>query len=401
MALSAFQTIDDLEVAGRRVLVRVDLNVPVNDGVVGDTTRIERVLPTIRDLSERGAKVILLAHFDRPKGKVVPAMSLRPVAEALQDLLGQDVGFGEDCIGARAEAAISAMDNGDVVLLENTRFHTGEEKNDKGFADRLAALGDLFIADAFSCAHRAHASTEGLARRLPSAAGRCMQAELEALQAALADPERPAAALVGGAKVSTKLDVLTNLTAKVDLLIIGGAMANTFLLAQGKDVGASLAEPDLVDVAARIMKQAEANGCTVLLPTDVVVAAKLEQGVASEVVDIDNVADDRMILDVGPKSAAEAVRRIGECRTLMWNGPMGAFEFPPFDAATVTVAQAAAKLTRAGTLRSVAGGGDTVAALNHAGVAADFSYVSTAGGAFLEWIEGKELPGVAVLMNQE
>jgi len=401
VALSAFQTIDDLEVAGRRVLVRVDLNVPVNDGVVGDTTRIERVLPTIRDLSERGAKVILLAHFDRPKGKVVPAMSLRPVAEALQDLLGQDVGFGEDCIGARAEAAISAMDNGDVVLLENTRFHTGEEKNDKGFADRLAALGDLFIADAFSCAHRAHASTEGLARRLPSAAGRCMQAELEALQAALADPERPAAALVGGAKVSTKLDVLTNLTAKVDLLIIGGAMANTFLLAQGKDVGASLAEPDLVDVAARIMKQAEANGCTVLLPTDVVVAAKLEQGVASEVVDIDDVADDRMILDVGPKSAAEAVRRIGECRTLMWNGPMGAFEFPPFDAATVTVAQAAAKLTRAGTLRSVAGGGDTVAALNHAGVAADFSYVSTAGGAFLEWIEGKELPGVAVLMNQE
>ena len=399
--MSAFQTIDDLEVAGRRVLVRVDLNVPVKDGAVGDTTRIERVLPTIRDLSERGAKVVLLAHFDRPKGKVVPEMSLRPVAAALQRLLGQDVGFGEDCIGAKAESAISAMDNGDVVLLENTRFHSGEEKNDKGFADRLAAMGDLFVADAFSCAHRAHASTEGLARRLPSAAGRCMQAELEALQAALSDPERPAAALVGGAKVSSKLDVLTNLTAKVDLLIIGGAMANTFLLAQGKDVGASLAEPDLVDVAAKILKQAQANGCDVLLPVDAVVATKLEKGVATETVAIDAVSADRMILDVGPDSAAEAVRRIGECRTLMWNGPMGAFEFPPFDAATVTVARAAARQTRAGKLRSVAGGGDTVAALNHAGVADDFSYVSTAGGAFLEWIEGKELPGVAVLMNQE
>lgn len=400
-ALSAFQTIDDLEVAGRRVLVRVDLNVPVRDGIVGDTTRIERVLPTIRDLSERGAKVVLLAHFDRPKGRIVPEMSLRPVAAALQGLLGQNVGFGEDCIGARAETAISAMDNGDVVLLENTRFHSGEEKNDKGFADRLAAMGDLFVADAFSCAHRAHASTEGLARRLPSAAGRCMQAELEALQAALSEPERPAAALVGGAKVSTKLDVLTNLTAKVDLLIIGGAMANTFLLAQGKDVGASLAEPDLVEVAAKILEQAQANGCDVLLPVDAVVATKLEKGVATETVAIDAVGADRMILDVGPDSAAEAVRRIGECRTLMWNGPMGAFEFPPFDAATVTVARAAAKQTRAGKLRSVAGGGDTVAALNHAGVADDFSYVSTAGGAFLEWIEGKELPGVAVLMNQD
>lgn len=397
--MSRFRTLDDLNAAGRRVLVRVDLNVPVRDGRVSDHTRIDRVLPTIRELSDKGAKVILLAHFGRPGGERKPELSLEPVAGAVGERLGRPVGFASDCVGEAAEKAIAGMADGDVLLLENTRFHAGEEKNDDELAERMAALGDAFVADAFSCAHRAHVSTEGLARRLETVAGRGMEAELTALERALGDPERPAAALVGGAKVSTKLDVLENLTSKVDLLIIGGAMANTFLLARGFEVGRSLAEPDLVATAQRIMFAAENRGCDILLPLDAVVADKLAADVEWATVDIAAVPADRMILDVGPKSAAQAVDRLAACRTLMWNGPMGAFETPPFDRATVEIAQAAARLTKAGKLNSVAGGGDTVAALNHADAAADFSYVSTAGGAFLEWIEGKVLPGVAVLQR--
>lgn len=397
--MSGFRTLDDLDVAGRRVLVRVDLNVPVRDGQVTDATRIERVAPTITELSDKGAKVVLLAHFGRPKGERKPDLSLAPVAEAVAALIGRDVRFADDCVGSVAEAAVGALSDGQILLLENTRFHAGEEKNDPELARQMAALGDLYVNDAFSCAHRAHVSTEGLTRHLPSAAGRCMQAELEALQGALAQPERPAAALVGGAKVSTKLDVLDNLTGKVDLLIIGGAMANTFLMAQGVDVGRSLAEPDLLDTAREILAAAERNGCEILLPEDAAVAAGLEDGANAVTVGIAEVPTDRMILDVGPASIDAVVRRLETCRTLMWNGPMGAFEFPPFDRATVEVAKAAARLTQDGRLNSVAGGGDTVAALNHAGVGEAFSYVSTAGGAFLEWIEGKTLPGVAALEN--
>lgn len=397
--MSGFRTLDDLDVAGRRVLVRVDLNVPVRDGQVTDATRIERVAPTITELSDKGAKVVLLAHFGRPKGERKPDLSLAPVAEAVAALIGREVGFADDCVGSVAEAAVGALSDGQILLLENTRFHAGEEKNDPELAGQMAALGDLYVNDAFSCAHRAHVSTEGLTKHLPSAAGRCMQAELEALQGALAQPERPAAALVGGAKVSTKLDVLDNLAGKVDLLIIGGAMANTFLMAQGVDVGRSLAEPDLLDTAREILAAAERNGCEILLPEDAAVAAGLEDGANAVTVGIADVPADRMILDVGPASIDAVVRRLEACRTLMWNGPMGAFEFPPFDRATVEVAKAAARLTLEGRLNSVAGGGDTVAALNHAGVGEAFSYVSTAGGAFLEWIEGKTLPGVAALEN--
>lgn len=397
--MTGFRTLDDLEVAGRRVLVRVDLNVPVRDGRITDATRIERVAPTIRELSDKGAQVVLLAHFGRPKGQRNPEMSLEPVASGVAEAIGQPVAFASDCVGDTAEAAISDLSNGDVILLENTRFHAGEEKNDPELAREMAALGDLFVSDAFSCAHRAHVSTEGLTQHLTSAAGRCMQAELEALNSALANPARPAAALVGGAKVSTKLDVLNNLSGKVDLIIIGGAMANTFLMAKGVGVGASLAEPDLLDTARDIMAAAESNGCELVLPVDAVIAGGLEDGANASVVDIVEVPDDRMVLDVGPKSIAAVIERLERCRTLMWNGPMGAFEFPPFDRATVEVAQAAARLTKAGTLNSVAGGGDTVAALNHAGAGDDFSYVSTAGGAFLEWIEGKSLPGVKALEN--
>jgi len=397
--MSGFRTLDDLDVAGRRVLVRVDLNVPVRDGEVTDATRIERVAPTIIELSDKGAQVILLAHFGRPKGQRVEEMSLKPVAAAVADVIGRDVAFADDCIGDVAEQAAAALSNGDILLLENTRFHGGEEKNDPALAAEMAELGDLYVNDAFSCAHRAHVSTEGLTRHLTSAAGRCMQAELEALASALSDPARPAEALVGGAKVSTKLDVLNNLSGKVDLLIIGGAMANTFLMAKGVSVGKSLAEPDLLATARAIMATAEKNGCTMVLPTDAAVAGGLEDGANASVVSIDDVPDDQMILDVGPDSIADVVTRLEDCRTLMWNGPMGAFEFPPFDRGTVAVAEAAARLTRAGTLNSVAGGGDTVAALNHANASEDFSYVSTAGGAFLEWIEGKTLPGVKALEN--
>lgn len=394
-----FKTLDDVTVAGKRVLVRGDLNVPVQDGRVTDTTRIDRLVPTIRDLADKGARVVVLSHFGRPKGKAVAAMSLEPVAAALSASLGKPVAFASDCIGAPAKAVVDGLGDGDVALLENLRFHAGEEANDKGFAEQLAALGDLYVNDGFSVSHRAHASTEAIARLLPAVAGRNMQAELEALQAALGDPKRPVLAVVGGAKVSTKLAVLGNLIEKVDALVIGGGMANTFLHALGTDVGASLCEADLADSARGIMAKADAAGCEIVLPSDVVIAAKLKAGAPCETVPVAAVPRDKMILDIGPDSAAALAARLADIRTLLWNGPLGAFEFPPFDRSTVTVARAAAAQVKAGSLVSVAGGGDTVAALRHAGVVDDFTYVSTAGGAFLEWIEGKELPGVAALQQ--
>lgn len=393
-----FKTLDDLTVAGQRVLVRGDLNLPVQDGRVTDTTRIDRMLPTLRELLEKGARVVVISHFGRPKGQVVPEMSLKPVADALSQALGgTKVAFAADCIGDAAKAVVDGLADGEIALLENLRFHPGEEANDAGFAGDLAALGDIYVNDGFSVSHRAHASTEAIARLLPAAAGRNMQAELEALESALGDPKRPVLAVVGGAKVSTKLSVLGNLIEKVDALVIGGGMANTFLHALGTDVGASLCEADLADTAREIMAKADSAGCEVILPSDVVIAGKLEAGAPSETVMTAAVPPEKMILDIGPDSAAALSDRLGSIRTLLWNGPLGAFEFPPFDAATVTVAQAAAKCTDAGEMVSVAGGGDTVAALRHAGVAESFSYISTAGGAFLEWLEGKELPGVAAL----
>ena len=394
-----FKTIDDLKVAGKRVLVRGDLNVPVKDGKVSDATRIERLVPTLRDLMDRGARVVVLSHFGRPKGKAVPDMSLAPVADALSQALGRPVAFAPDCVGDAAKKVVDGLKDGEVALLENLRFHAGEEKNDAAFARELASLGDFYVNDGFSVSHRAHASTEAIARLLPSAAGRNMQAELEALEAALGSPKHPVLAIVGGAKISTKLDVLGNLIGKVDALVIGGAMANTFLHALGTDVGKSLCESDLADTARAIMAKADAAGCEIVLPSDVVVASKLEAGAASETVRVAGVPPDKMILDIGPDSATALAKRLEGTHTLLWNGPLGAFEFPPFDKATVVVAKAAAKVTRAGTLASVAGGGDTVAALRHAGAADDFTYVSTAGGAFLEWLEGKELPGVAALQQ--
>jgi phosphoglycerate kinase len=394
--MTRFRTLDDLDPKGRRVLLRVDLNVPMENGKVTDATRIERVLPTIREIADKGGKAILLAHFGRPKGPDTEN-SLRPVAAALAAHLGQPVAFAEDCIGDKAAAAVAAMRDGDVLLLENTRFHKGEEKNDPAFVDALAALGDAYVNDAFSAAHRAHASTEGLAHKLPAYAGRAMQAELEALGKALESPARPLAAIVGGAKVSTKLELLGNLIGKVDSLIIGGGMANTFLAAQGKAVGKSLCEHDLADAARRILADAAARGCDILLPADAVVAKEFKAHAASRVTDVGHVAPDEMILDIGPRSLALVEAKLAAAKTLVWNGPFGAFELPPFDAATTATAVVAAKLTKAGGLVSVAGGGDTVAALNHAGVADDFSYVSMAGGAFLEWLEGKTLPGVKAL----
>lgn len=393
----AFRTLDGLAVRGRRVLLRADLNVPMQDGKVSDPTRLERLSPTIRELAEKGAKVIVLSHFDRPKGRRVPSMSLRPVAEALSGVLGRPVAFAEDCIGAPAETAVAAMREGDVLVLENTRFHPGEEQNDAAFADALARLGELYVNDAFSAAHRAHASTEALARRLPAYAGRLMQAELEALERALGAPARPLAAIVGGAKVSTKLDLLGNLVERVNLLVIGGAMANTFLAARGIAVGRSLQEPDLHATARGIEAKAKAAGCDILLPVDAVVAREFRAHAPTETVPVGAVPAEAMILDLGPLTCAAILDRLAECRTLVWNGPLGAFETPPFDAATVRVARGVAGLTRAGRLLSVAGGGDTVAALRQAGVAEDLSYVSAAGGAFLEWLEGKTLPGVAAL----
>ena len=395
--MSNFKTIDDLDVAGKRVLVRADLNVPMQDGKPSDTTRIDRSAQTIKDLSAKGAKVIMLSHFGRPKGQVVPEMTLKPVADAMSSALGVAVAFATDTIGESAKATIAAMNNGDVAMLENVRFHAEETENDDGFAAQLAELGDLYVNDAFSTAHRAHASTEALARKLPAAAGRLMQAELEALGAALGTPQKPVAAVVGGAKVSTKMEVLGNLSKKVDMIIIGGGMANTFLFAQGHDVGKSLCEKDMADDALKIIADAAANGCEIVLPVDVVVAAEFAAGAANEVVGIDAIPADKMALDIGPATIADVEKRLAGCKTLVWNGPFGAFEIEPFDIGTNSAAQAAARLTREGTLRSVAGGGDTVAALAQAGAADDFSYISTAGGAFLEWIEGKTLPGVAAL----
>ncbi len=393
----AFRTLDDLNVKGKRVLVRADLNVPVADGKVTDDTRIQRQAPTIRELAEKGARVIVLSHFDRPKGKVVPSMSLKVLQAPLAGAVGRNVGFAEDCIGPKAEAAVAALKDGDVLLLENTRFHKGEEDNDSAMAGQLAALGDIFVNDAFSAAHRAHASTEGVARLLPNAAGRSMQAELTHLQRALGNPERPLLAVVGGAKVSTKIELLENLVTRVETLVIGGAMANTFLAAQGINVGKSLYEADHLETARKVIHMANESGAVILLPTDLVVAKEFKAGAAHRTVPAGNIAPDEMALDVGPDSIKAFETRLLTTRTLVWNGPFGAFETAPFDKGTVAAAQIVAAATRAGSLLSVAGGGDTVAALAHAGVEADFTYVSTAGGAFLEWLEGKSLPGVEAL----
>jgi phosphoglycerate kinase len=396
--MSSFKTLDMIgDVTGKRILVRVDLNVPMADGKVTDLTRIERVAPTMTELADKGAKVILLAHFGRPKDGPDLSMSLKPVAAAVSDVIGRQVGFAEDCIGEKAATAIAAMKNGDILCLENTRFHKGEEKNDPAFVSALAANGDIFVNDAFSAAHRAHASTEGLAHHMPAYAGRTMQAELEALEKGLGKPIRPVVAIVGGAKVSSKIDLLQNLVKKVDALVIGGGMANTFLAAQGINVGKSLCEHDLAETAKAILAEAKKAGCAIVLPVDGVVAKEFKAGADNVTVDVNNVPADGMILDVGPKSVKVIAEWIEKANTLVWNGPLGAFEIAPFDAATVAAAKAAAAETKAGRLTSVAGGGDTVAALNHAGVADDFSYISTAGGAFLEWMEGKVLPGVEVL----
>ncbi|HAD85844.1 MAG TPA: phosphoglycerate kinase [Rhodospirillaceae bacterium] len=392
-----FKTIDDLDLAGKTVLVRCDFNVPMKDGAVSDATRLERSALTLNDLAAAGARVCVLSHFGRPKGQHVPEMSLKPVAEAFAEVLGRPVAFAADCVGPEAEAVVGGLKDGDVCVLENLRFHAGEEKNDADFAAKLAALGDIYVNDAFSVSHRAHASTEAIARILPAAAGRLMQAELDALTQALEAPEHPVAAVVGGAKVSTKMEVLGNLVAKVDLLIIGGGMANTFLHAQGINVGKSLCEHDMADAAKDILARAEAAGCEVALPVDAVIAREFKEGAPSDVVDVRAVPDDAMILDAGPVTVRHLAERLKDCRTLVWNGPLGAFEIKPFDDATNELARAAAALTQGGSLTSVAGGGDTVAALVNAGVHTEFSYVSAAGGAFLEWLEGKDLPGVAVL----
>ena len=392
-----FHTLDDADVRGKRVLLRVDLNVPMSKGVISDLTRITRVVPTLRELSMKGAKVIVLSHFGRPKGTPNAKDSLEPLTVALERELGRTVVFADDCIGAHAQTAVDAMHDGDIVLLENARFHKGETENDPAFVADLAKLGDLYVNDAFSAAHRAHATTEGLAHVLPAYAGRTMQAELEHLGAALNHPERPVAAVVGGAKISTKLDLLGNLVKRVDYLIIGGGMANTFLYAQGKAIGISLCEKDMADTARSIMATATEAGCQIILPVDAVVAERFEAGAPDAVVAIDEVPADKMILDIGPLSIAHIEAMLQDVKTLVWNGPFGAFEIKPFDRGTVRVAQAAAALTKAGKLITVAGGGDTVSALNLAGVSSDLTYLSTAGGAFLEWLEGKSLPGVEAL----
>lgn len=399
MAASNFKTLDDVELNGKRVLVRVDLNVPMKDGIVTDATRLERIVPTLSEISEKGGKVIILAHFGRPKGEKVAEMSLKPVVPALSKILDRPVMFAQDCIGDIAKGAIEAMSSGDILVLENTRFYKGEEKNEADFVAALAENGDLLVSDAFSVSHRAHATTQGLANHMPAVAGRTMQAELEALDSALGTPKRPVLAIVGGAKVSTKIDLLENLVSKVDGLVIGGGMANTFLAAQGKDVGKSLCEHDLADTAKRIMAAADKVGCDIILPVDAAVAKDFAANAPHEIVDVDSVPSDGMMLDVGPKSVEAVTAWIKKAQTIVWNGPLGAFEITPFDTATVAAAKAAASETEVGNLISVAGGGDTVAALNHAGVSQTFSYVSTAGGAFLEWMEGKALPGVEVLKN--
>ncbi len=392
-----FRTLDDADVAGKRVLLRVDLNVPTENGRVTDTTRIQRVAATIEELAKKGAKVVLLAHFGRPKSGPDEKNSLRPVAAAVAEIIKRPVAFATDSIGPIAAEAIAKLKNGEILLLENTRFYKAEEKNDPAHVAELAKLGDIYVNDAFSAAHRAHATTEGLAHKLPAYCGRAMQAELEALTIALGTPERPVAAIVGGAKVSTKLELLGNLISKVDVLIIGGGMANTFLFAEGKGVGKSLCEKEMADKAREILAAAKTAKCRIVLPVDATVAKELKPHVHARVVDVGHVAEDEMILDIGPKSVVAIEEVLGQIKTLVWNGPFGAFETPPFEAATFAIAKTVGFLTREGKLKAIAGGGDTVAALNEAGVAGQFTYVSAAGGAFLEWMEGKALPGVEAL----
>lgn len=395
--MAYLHTLDEVDVKGKRLLLRVDLNLPMENGRVSDATRIERVLPTIQELSEKGGKVILLAHFGRPKGRRLEEDSLRQILPVLEHYLKQTIAFADDCVGRSASSVVDALKNSEIALLENTRFHKEEELNDASFIADLAKNGDIFINDAFSAAHRAHASTEGLAHALPAFAGRSMQAELEALNQALLNPQRPVIAIVGGAKVSTKLDLLGNLVSKTQYLVIAGGMANTFLSAQGVNVGKSLCEHDLAPTAREVLAKAKAANCQIILPIDVVVAKKFEAHAPSSVCSIDKIGPDDMVLDVGPKSIAHVDALLRNCKTLVWNGPFGAFELPPFDQGTKLIAQCAAQLTIEGKLRSIAGGGDTVAALSQAGTAEKFSYVSTAGGAFLEWLEGRTLPGVAAL----
>ena len=394
---AAFHTIDDFDVKAKRVLLRVDLNVPMQDGMIIDTLRIERVLPTVRALSKRGAKVILLSHLGRPKGKIVPDLSLRIVIAPLEEALNQRIAFGEDCVGNAAASAGAKLEEGGVALLENLRFHAGEETNDDALASALADLGDLYVNDAFSCSHRAHASIERLAKKLPSAAGPVLRNELETLKRMLENPARPIFAIVGGAKISTKLDVLSHLIGKMDSLAIMGAMANTFLLAKGHAVGTSLIETAMAGKAEAILAEAEKAECRILLPKDVVVAAELRENASAETVPVSAVPKDRMILDVGPMTVDLLLENLRASKTLVWNGPLGAFETKPFDAATMAVAKAAAELTHEGKLLSIGGGGDTIAALHRGGLDADFSYVSTAGGAFLDWLGGKVLPGIVAL----
>ncbi len=398
MALDNLKSVADADVAGKRVLVRADLNVPMQNGEISDATRIERFLPVVKDLVSRGARVIIMTHFGRPKGQVDPALSLKPVADKVGEMLSPTkVGFTTDCIGSVAEEAVNSLADGEVLMLENLRFHAGETDNDPAFTAQLAKLGDIYVSDAFSTSHRAHASTEGIARHLPAFAGPLMMAEVSALKVALEAPKRPVAAVVGGAKVSTKIQLLTNLVNKVDMVIVGGGMANTFLYAQGIGVGKSLCEPDFVDTVEEILGRAAESGCKVILPTDVVVAREFKEGAPSEICDVSAVPSDAMILDAGPQSVAMLVERLLSCKTLVWNGPMGAFEISPFGEGTFALARAAAQATTEGQLTTIAGGGDTVAALNSAGVTEDFTYVSTAGGAFLEWLEGRALPGVVAL----
>ena len=392
-----FLTLSDLALQGKTVLLRADLNVPMQNGRVSDTERLERLLPTLKDLSKAGAKIVILSHFGRPKGGPNPACSLYPVVEALQDLWQQRIAFAEDCVGPKAEAAVKALQLGQIVVLENTRFHAGEEENDPIFITELAKLGDVYVNDAFSCAHRSHASTEGLAHYLPCAAGRLMQAELEALDKALTEPEHPLMAVVGGSKIATKLDLLNNLVTKVDVLILGGGMANTFLASRGVEIGKSLCENDMLATAREISTQADIHHCTILLPQDAVVAEVLKSGIETEIVPINAIPPNKMVLDIGPASIKDIRNKLAECKTVVWNGPLGAFEFKPFDNGTNEVAAAVADLTRQGKILSVAGGGDTVAAMANAGASRYLSYLSTAGGAFLEWLEGKDLPGVAAL----
>lgn len=396
--MSGIRSLDGVDVAGKRVLVRADLNVPVQDGKVTDTTRIDRLAPTVRELAGKNAKVILLSHFGRPKGRDLKE-SLAPLVPAIAERLGVKVAFADDCVGPEAEAAVAALKDGEVLLLENLRFHKGEEKNEPDFAAGLAKLGDLYVDDAFSAAHRAHASISGIPAILPAYAGRGMEAELTALDKALGNPTHPVAAIVGGAKISTKLDLLSNLVGKVDLLILGGGMANTFLAARGTKIGKSLVEAEMLDQARAIEETAKKQGCTIVLPVDALVAEKFGAGQTAETVTVDAIPDDRMMLDIGPASVENIKTLLKGCKTIVWNGPMGAFEIPPFDSGTVAVAKAVAGLTKDGTLISIGGGGDTVAALAAAGVEDDFTYISTAGGAFLEWMEGKVLPGVVPLMQ--